>query len=463
MKQIIVSFILSLLPFVLNAQELSVKSFSLAQGDLSAQTSPKKDNNEVNCALVKVQFVGDITDVEGNVVKPWTRKGNETWVYMTQRSRQMQIKTKEYLPLMVTFSDYGLSSLESNRTYVLTVVASSAANSNQKQRLTISFSPTNAVVLIDNKMVKTEKGTVTVSLPVGKHNYIITAQGYESEDGTINLKASAPSKLNIELTKEQSEGSNSSIVSVSTQDSGSDVSRSLNNSSSSISIPVKGLKIEMVLVEGGTFTMGAHDNQLSEASNDEQPSHKVTLSNYYIGKYEVTQKLWKAIMGKNPSIDEGDNLPVECVNWNDCQTFITKLNKLTGKKFRLPTEAEWEFSARGGNNTKCFKYSGSDNIDDIAWYDGNSSKKLHQVGTKSPNELGLYDMTGNVSEFVKDWYTAYHDEPQTNPTGPSSGSYNISRGGGFGFDAKECRTSARVGAVPDMRMRAIGFRLVLSE
>jgi formylglycine-generating enzyme required for sulfatase activity len=159
---------------------------------------------------------------------------------------------------------------------------------------------------------------------------------------------------------------------------------------------IQNLVSNMVYVSGGTFTMGATSEQGSDAYDDENPTHSVTLSSYYIGKYEVTQAEWKAVMGSNPSYFKGDDRPVEQVSWDDCQTFISRLNSITGRSFSLPTEAQWEFAARGGNSTLGYKYSGSNNVYDIAWYDDNSGGTTHDVGTKSPNELGLYDMSGNV-------------------------------------------------------------------
>ena len=219
---------------------------------------------------------------------------------------------------------------------------------------------------------------------------------------------------------------------------------------------------DMVYVKGGTFTMGATAEQGSDAYDNEKPVHSVTLSDYYIGKYEVTQAQWKAIMGSNPSEWKGDNLPVENVSWDDIQEFITKLNAQTGKKFRLPTEAEWEYAARGGNQSKGYKYSGSNSISDVAWYYDNSSSKTHPVGQKSPNELGVYDMSGNVYEWCQDWYSssAYSSSSQTNPTGPSSGSYRVLRSGGWNSSARYCRVSNRAGSTPDSRGGNLGFRLV---
>lgn len=220
----------------------------------------------------------------------------------------------------------------------------------------------------------------------------------------------------------------------------------------------------MVYVSGGTFTMGATSEQGSDAYDNEKPAHRVTLSSYHIGKYEVTQAEWRAVMGSNPSKFKGDNLPVEQVSWNDCQEFIRKLNSITGKNFRLPTEAEWEFAARGGNNSRGYKYSGSNDIGSVAWYDDNSGYETHPVGHKSPNELGLYDMSGNVWEWCQDWLGDYSSSFQTNPTGPTGptpGFYRVYRGGCWFFSARGCRVSERFGNMPDYHFRDLGLRLVL--
>ena len=232
---------------------------------------------------------------------------------------------------------------------------------------------------------------------------------------------------------------------------------------SSQTFAANGVSFDMMYVKGGTFTMGATSEQGSDAYDDEKPTHRVTLSSFYIGKYEVTQALWKAVMGSNPSNWKGDNLPVEMISWNDCRDFIRKLNALTGKNFRLPTEAEWEFAARGGNNSRGYKYAGSNNIGDVAWYKGNSGNKTHVVGTKSPNELGLYDMSGNVWEWCQDWYGSYSSASQTNPTGTNSGSSRVRRGGSWINIARNCRSSNRDGNRPGNRSNSEGLRLVLSQ
>ena len=182
-----------------------------------------------------------------------------------------------------------------------------------------------------------------------------------------------------------------------------------------------------------------------------------------MGKYEVTQALWQAVTGKNPSKFKGDYLPVEMVSWDDCQEFIGKLNSMTGRKFRLPTEAEWEYAARGGKKSRSCQYSGSSNIADVAWYKDNSGNKTHPVGTKQANELGFYDMTGNVWEWCQDWYYSYVSSSQTNPRGAVSGSCRVYRGGSWYYNARCCRSSYRYCAAPDCRYYYLGLRLVLSE
>ena len=232
--------------------------------------------------------------------------------------------------------------------------------------------------------------------------------------------------------------------------------------SSNQTFTVAGVSFTMVFVEGGTFTMGATSEQGEDAYDDEYPTHRVTLSDYYIGETEVTQALWKAVMGSNPSYFNGDNLPVERVRYNDVKTFITKLNQKTGKTFRLPTEAEWEYAARGGKKSKGYKYSGSNNIDDVAWYDDNSNDKTHPVKTKRPNELGIYDMSGNVWEWCSDKYGAYSSSSQTNPQGSSSGSYRVFRGGSWDGNARGCRASYRDYGNLSLLHSILGFRLALA-
>ena len=230
------------------------------------------------------------------------------------------------------------------------------------------------------------------------------------------------------------------------------------NSSQNLTFTVGGVSFTMVYVPGGTFTMGATSEQGSDAWNDEKPTHSVMLSSYYIGQTEVTQALWTAVMGRNSSEFRGDRRPVERVSWNDCQTFISRLNAKTGKNFRLPTEAEWEYAARGGHSGGS-KYAGSDNINSVAWYADNSGDETHNVATKSPNSLGIYDMSGNVYEWCQDWYGDYISSSQTNPKGPFNGVYRVFRGGSWGNSAWSCCVSFRGCNTPSRCNGRLGLRL----
>ena len=235
-------------------------------------------------------------------------------------------------------------------------------------------------------------------------------------------------------------------------------------SESTLTFTVNGISFKMIKVEGGTFMMGAHPNQEKKACDNEKPAHSVTLSSYYIAETEVTQALWRAVMGYNPNSFKGIiSNPVESISYNDCKEFISKLNVLTNKQFRLPTEAEWEFAARGGNNSKNYKYAGSDKLDYVAWYDDNNRRRTQPVKKKAPNELGLYDMSGNVWEWCNDWYGSYTSNAQTNPQGPTSGVDRVARGGCWNLGARSCCTSSRTSFIPRGRGNFLGFRLALSN
>ena len=584
------------------AQKLSVESFSLAATDISAQTQQRKDLNDAPCALVKVQFVGDILDVEGNVIKPLVKKGNETWAYMTHGSQQMKVLTKDYLPIMVDFSNYGISQVEKNKTYVLVLikpVGSAESVDAGGNFYALSVQPKNAMLTIDGVLQPSSSdGEYSAMLPYGTHTYKVEAGGYISKSGSFTVSSGDMTPISvsllsamasvsitcptpavslyvdkkavgnspwsgslkegmhlvevrksgyrsqqktIQLAQQQkldvtfgelvaiqgnlsvnykpfgadvyvdgkklgqsprvfngllvgnhqvevrkdgyatdrksvsiSEGQTASITgtlasnavaSSSSNTSGySSGSSSMASGSNTISISVKdGISIEMVKVEAGTFMMGA-TSEMKHPYDWEKPVHQVTLTNdYYMGKYEVTQALWQAVMGNNPSHFKGENLPVETVNWNECQEFISKLNSMTGRKFRLPTEAEWEYAARGGKKSRGYQYSGSRKISYVAWYKDNSAYKTHPVGTKQANELGIYDMTGNVWEWCQDWIGSYLSSSQTNPTGADSGSYPVHRGGCYNDVAWGCRLSHRSCSSPDDGYDYFGLRLVLSE
>ena len=293
----------------------------------------------------------------------------------------------------------------------------------------------NAQLEIDGQRMNSANGTYM--LTYGQHNLRATAADYREFTYTLNVSESSSRSHSITMQAMRKDEE---------------------------TFTVNGVSFTMKLVEGGTFQMGSND---SDAERDEKPVHSVTLSNYYIGETEVTQALWKAVMGSNPSSFKGDNMPVEQVDWYDCQEFIRKLNQKTGKSFRLPTEAEWEYAARGGKKSKGYKYAGSNNIGSVAWYTDNSGSKTHVVKGKSPNELGLYDMSGNVYEWCSDWYSSdyYGESSSVSPQGPPSyGSGRVLRGGSWIGIAGHCRVSCRYHFSPGPNGLGIyGFRLCLSE
>ena len=325
--------------------------------------------------------------------------------------------------------------------------------------LDVNSNPMGANITINGKSYG-DTPTSIENLLVGDYDVVLTKPGYASVSQRVTVSENASASVDVKMQKGEMKNSqiDESALSVSAINLTPNWSASVTPSQRAV---LEKLIANMVKVEGSTFTMGATPEQGNDAYEYERPAHQVTLSDYYIGRYEVTQKEWQAVMGDNPSKFYGDNLPVDYVSWNDCQDFINKLNQLTGLKFRLPTEAEWEFAARGGKQSKGYKYSGSDNAKNIAWYEKNSGSKPHQVGTKEPNELGIYDMSGNVGEWCGDWYGRYSSSAQTNPTGPSSGSGRVLRGGGWGYDAGRCRVSNRFSFYPSGRYAYIGFRVVL--
>lgn len=231
-----------------------------------------------------------------------------------------------------------------------------------------------------------------------------------------------------------------------------------------VTFTVNGVSFMMVPVEGGTFTMGMTEGQVSDGQGHIVTPHEVTLSSFSIAETEVTQELWLAVMGSNPA-DFSDDLqnPVQNVKWSECQTFINRLNELTGRTFRLPTEAEWEFAARGGNLSRGYQFAGGNDLEEVAWYDFNSESKPHPVGTKMPNELGLYDMSGNVYEWCQDYFsnTYYNESPSVNPTGPESSSYRVMRGGCWLYFKTLCQVSSRSMCMPNVAYNDIGLRLAL--
>ena len=328
--------------------------------------------------------------------------------------------------------------------------------------ITVKSEPSGAEVYIDDKKAGTTP-YLARRISRGQHRVEVRKRGYEPYADVVTININETTRIeDVKL-----EASNE-VVSIpqqqeqySPQQEQYSPQQEYGGGFSNQTITVNGVSFEMVYVEGSTFDMGATSEQGSDAYDWEKPVHRVTLSDYYIGKCEVTQELWETVMGSNPSNFKGAQKPVESVSWNDCQEFVSRLNSLTGKNFRLPTEAEWEYAARGGNKSLHYKYSGSDNIDEVAWYNNNSGRSTHAVGTKSPNELGIYDMSGNVWEWCSDWYGGYSAGAQTNPQGPSSDSCRVLRGGSWINYAGNCRVSIRSYDDPGNSNINFGLRLIL--
>ena len=593
MRKILLSFfMLFAIMSTVFAQKLKVESFKLASNDITAQSHPRKDLNNLNCALVKVGIALDGVKFDGSIMGEPIQKLGEYWVYMPKGVAMLQVLHKNYTPLMVNFYDYDVGKVESGMTYILTLSKPSGSTEPADAGgnfYALTVTPKNAVVTIDgNQQTVSTDGEYSAMLPYGSHTYKVEAGGYISKSGSFTISNSDMTPINVSLVSAMAtvsvtcptpavslyvdkksvgmipwtgslkegmhlieakkegyrsqqrtinlsqqqkldvafnelaaiqgnlsvnykpfgadvyvdgkkigqsprvfngimvgnhkveikkngygtdsktvnilEGQTATISGVLTTNTSSSIASGTSSSGNTITIPVKnGISIDMVRVEAGTFTMGATP-EMKDPWDDEKPAHQVTLTNdYYIGKYEVTQALWQAVMGNNPSNFKGDDLPVEKVSWDDCQEFISKLNRLTGKTFRLPTEAEWEYATRGGKKSRGYQYSGSSNLSDVAWYGGNSGNKTHSVGSKQANELGIYDMSGNVWEWCQDWKGSYSSSSQVNPTGANSGSFRVYRGGSWGSTAGFCRSSCRGYGTPDYRNSNLGLRLILSE
>ena len=313
----------------------------------------------------------------------------------------------------------------------------------------ISSNPSGAVVKLDG----TYKGETPLTVEkqkVGSHTVTFSKEGYESVTKTVSVTAGKKAECNATLKKKASQQQTNTGTSSNT----TSTQKKVRVDGNDLVFTCDGTeyRYKMVYVGGGSYTMGCTSEQGSDCFRDEKPAHAVSVSGFYMGQTEVTQALWKAVMGNNPSNWKGNTLPVESVSYSDCQDFINKLNSMTGKTFRLPTEEEWEFAARGGNSSWGYKYSGSDNLGSVAWYDGNSGSKTHPVAQKQANELGLYDMSGNVWEWCSSlWCSDYNSS--------RSGSDRVYRGGSWFSRGRGCRVSYRSDDDPSGRYDYLGFRL----
>ncbi|MCI1719459.1 MAG: SUMF1/EgtB/PvdO family nonheme iron enzyme [Bacteroidales bacterium] len=340
------------------------------------------------------------------------------------------------------------------------------AGSGKESIVTITQSQLDAIIVAQTSYTVDKEGG-SIEIPISSNitwDCSVVGEATSWINASVKQNTKGLSSKSLVLTIAKNESGNDRIGQIHIYGSNKETYITINqvNDAETLTFTVNGVSFEMIRVDGGTFSMGATSEQSSDAYSDEKPVHQVTLSTYYIGKFEVTQKLWNAIMGSNPSNFIGDKLPAEGITWENGQLFVAKLSQLTGRKFSLPTEAQWEYAARGGSKSKGYKYCGGNTLNDVGWYSDNSNGRTHEVGTKLSNELGLYDMSGNVQEWCTDWYGSYSDAPQTNPIGPSSGAYHFHRGGGWANLSSLCRVSYRFIGYADDNLTDNGVRLVLT-
>lgn len=451
------------------AQSITVDKgdFRLEEGDATANLKGTTvvDRNGDKCALIKIETpkTGFSFEVGGLGVQKMLQKTGQIWLYVPQGIKHITINHPKY-----TSFDYRFNiPIEKARTYVMKL---NVLEEMRTQRINIAFTPANATVLLDDELIEATNGNISMDILQGVHKWNAVCPGYFSQSGTIVLSGNHTEKLTISLA-----ANNKTIAAVDRYKpvqplpQGGEAANEEEEAAElePVTFNAGDIHFTMIPVKGGTFMMGATDEQ-ENAEEDELPAHQVVLYDYYIGETEVTQELWEAVMGENPS-DKGANdmmlgkkKPVQMVSWDMCQTFVEHLSELTGRKFRLPTEAEWEYAARGGAKTEGTQYSGGSALHQVGWDSDNSQTATHDVKSLRPNELGLYDMSGNVAEWCSDWKGAYSSTPQSSPEGPQSGQRKVLRGGSWNsYSSSECRTSARGANVPESKRNSIGLRLVM--
>ena len=398
---IFVLSVASVLP--LHAQQLTVETMDVATMDISGSTHERKDNNGDACALVKVQLATNKATFKGNTVGNIEFKTGEHWVYMPEGSYQLSINVPGYKPLEVNFLDYDIKGVSPKVTYKLVVLTSTSQSTTGT--LNVLYEPLEANVSLDGQPLGKSPNVFRQIMP-GTHQVDISMRGYQTEKTTIQVEAGKAVTLNGQLEKA------ASLSDMETINAG-------------------GAEFNIIFVEGGSFMMGNENDEYA------RPVHRVVVSDFFITETEVTEELWTKVLGKALEEPRGPQYPVYGMRHSELDLFLKKLNELTGRKFRLITEAEWEYAARGGKKSKGYKYSGSDDIDAVAWYNEyNQGKgKPHEVKLKQPNELGIYDMTGNVPELCQDHYDIHFYEKENNMLNPvaplQKSGYMVSRGGGW--------------------------------
>ena len=474
-RKLLTIFILIILSISAFAQmEVKEDSFKEVPGFVNINPDPnyQTDDNELPFAVIKVR-TENINDKQRRELKfsgnagtfiMLEYKDGEVWVYLTAKyADYLKISHPDFSSVEFTLP----FDLEPKKGYEMTLVNKTLMSPDLVGYITVKSTPKGAYVMIDNDTVGVTP-YLSEKLSVGNHKISVNLYGYEMAAKRVNIEKGLEEVVEFILVHEDIDATNiqNDITSNRINNNGNTV----NNKFDYKTFTVNGVSFDMVYVKGGTFTMGGTSEQGNGIQSDEKPTHNVTLNDYYIGKFLVTRELWQAVMGNDPSSNsfirsnilgkDIDGLPVDRVSWNDCQQFVTELNHLTGEEFRLPTEAEWEYAARGGNKSNHYKYSGSNIVDDVAWYKENSLHSL-PVGWLLPNELGIYDMSGNLYEWCQDWYGKYNDADQMNPIGPSKGAARVVRGGRWGHYANRCRVSYRSKCKPNHKNSFNGFRIAL--
>ena len=424
------------------SQQMAVTDFYLDERDLTANTvgTIVRDQNGDKSALIKIEsnefgFSFDAGIL--GIVKTEQHTG-EIWVYVPEGVKRLSISHPIYEK--IRNYEFGMS-LQKARTYVMklrTIKPNTSVGG--LGTIDIKTSPLGAEVYIDDISVGKSPLSFSKLIP-GKHKVTIKHEGYYDYDTSVNVEDGKVAVIDESLAK----------------------SCDIQRTGDKIIITSKNVTFSMIKVAGGGFQMGGTEEQ-GKPKTDEFPLHHVTLSDYYIGETEVTNELWTAIMGSSPSVLFSEpQQPVNNVTWYDCQKFVNRLSSLTGLHFALPTEAQWEFAARGGNRSKNFKYSGGNELKKVGWYKSNSKGVLKEVKQLQPNELGLYDMSGNVYEWCSDWYGLYKNQDAIDPRGISIGTNKVNRGASAGEKDVLNRVACRFSDSPNAKYQALGLRLVILE
>lgn len=429
------------------AQNVTVAQFKLDESDHSAsdEETMQFDQNGEPCAIIKIittetgftYDVGSLGITEIDATHP-----GQVWLYVPYGIKKLTLRHQDYgtceYPIPVI--------IEGEKTYRMSLNIDGVASESDSQHLTFSCNPTSAEVTIEGRQIELKDGTYEETLGIGVYSYTVEAEGYIPQSGTFELKSNAPVNMTVTLAKLNAEKENK--IDWASQKPVEYI------------VPGTNIKFTMIPVNPMDFYLGATVG-LEYAFEDESPAHVVSVGGFFIGQTEVTQELWEAVLGNNPSRFRGEELPVEQVSWNDCQMFISRLSAIVGQQFRLPTEAEWELAAKGGTTAFTGLYSGDAGLDDLAWYVDNSERTTHTTATKGPNALGIYDMNGNVSEWCQDWYQPYTADYQRNPQGGRFGTHRVHRGGHWLDSHFNCRTTSRDMSTPDVKSATIGLRLAM--